>query len=126
MKKLLRFFLFFSYLVFLAYFIILFYVGKNVYLDNKKKSDAILVLGAKAYKGSDYNPCLFARVEHAVDLYKQGFGKKIIMSGGNDIEDMVNEAKIMKKMAEELKVPSTAIILETKSSSSYENIFLSS
>jgi uncharacterized SAM-binding protein YcdF (DUF218 family) len=108
-----------------VYVLLLIYIGKNVYLDNRKKSDVILVLGAKSYKGDTYNPCLVARVQHAADLYKLGFGKKIIMSGGDDREDNRNEAQTMKQIALGMNVPETAIVLEKKSTSSFENVMFS-
>lgn len=106
----------------LIYFSILFYVGKQVYFDNRKKSDAILILGAKSYKGDRYNPCLEARVQHGVDLYKNGYANILIMSGGDDEEDKVNESETMKLIAKSKGVPESDIILENKSTSSYENI----
>lgn len=108
------------------YMFLTIYVGVNVYVDNKKKSDAILVLGAKSYKGVNYNPCLVARVERAAELYKQGYADKIIMSGGDDKEDQKNEALTMQQIAQQLHVPKNDIILEQKSTSTYENILLSS
>lgn len=125
MKKITSVLLFLCSCFLIFYSSILFYVGRRVYLDDKKQMDAILVLGAKSYKGITYNPCLKSRVEHAVDLYNQGFAKKIIMSGGNDLEDKKNEAETMKKIAQELKVPAKDIIIENESSSSYENILFS-
>lgn len=101
------------------------YVGLNVYVDNKTKSDAILVLGARSYKGANYNPCLVARVEHAVELYKQGYANKIIMSGGDDREDHKNEALTMQQIAQKLQVPMKDIILEDKATSTYENMVFS-
>lgn len=122
MKKCMFFMFIFSFFIYLS---VALYVGKNVYTDSKKRADTILVLGAKSYMNGHYNPCLEARVQHAVNLYKQGFGKKIIMSGGNDKEDNKNEATTMKQIAEELKVPSSDIILENKSTSTYENVLFS-
>lgn len=62
-----------------------------------------------------------SRVEHAVDLYKEKFAPKILVSGGTDKEDGVNEAETMKQIAVNFGVPPNDILLETKSSSTYEN-----
>ena len=105
-----------------VYLLLTAYVGLNVYVDNKKKSDVILVLGSKSYKGKSYNPCLVARVEHAANIYKQGYASKIIMSGGDDIEDGKNEAFTMIQIAQKFQVPQHDILLETRSTSTYENI----
>jgi uncharacterized SAM-binding protein YcdF (DUF218 family) len=93
--------------------------------DTSKKADALLILGARSYIAGEYNPCLEARVMHAVELYKAGFASKIIVSGGNDQEDNVNEAKTMKKIAVEKGVPSSAILEEKAATSTFENFSLS-
>lgn len=126
MKKIKIFILIVSTILALIYLLLAIYVGKNVYFDDKKKSDAILVLGAKSYKGNKYNPCLAARVEHAAELYKQGYADKIIMSGGDDSEDGKNEASTMQDIAQKFQIPKNDILLENKSKSTFENIVFSS
>ena len=54
--------------------------GLYVYKNNALKSDVIIVLGSKAYLVDDFNPCLYSRVSHAVDLYNLGLASQIIMS----------------------------------------------
>lgn len=101
------------------------YIRNNAEKDSKVPSDVILVLGARVYISGAYNPCLKARVDHAVTLYKHKFAPKILMSGGNDKEDNANEAETMKKIAIEEGVKPEDILLEKKSSSTYENIMFS-
>jgi uncharacterized SAM-binding protein YcdF (DUF218 family) len=101
------------------------YVGRKASQDTTKKSDVILVLGARSYIKGEYNPCLVSRVAHAVDLYEKGIASKIIMSGGDDTEDGVNEAETMKKIAVEKGVDGADIVLEKKATSTYENFRLS-
>lgn len=88
-------------------------------------ADVIIVLGARSYKDGNYNPCLVSRVAHGVELHKKGFAQKIIMTGGNDREDNVNEAETMRKIAVELKIASESILLEKKATSTYENLVFS-
>jgi uncharacterized SAM-binding protein YcdF (DUF218 family) len=107
------------------YLSLAFYIGVIAESDTKKKSDAILVLGARSYIGGTYNPCLKTRVDHAAALYKEGYAPKIIVSGGNDHEDNANEAETMRKIAMEQGVPKQDILLEKAASSTYENIRLS-
>lgn len=124
----------------ILYTVLLIYIGNKAKLDTKVKSDAILVLGGSAIGGiSCYgpicqhgfvpkprlNPCLVARVNHAVSLYKNHYAAKILMSGGTDKETNVNEAETMKKIAMQAGVPETDILLEEKSNSTYENFALS-
>jgi len=101
------------------------YVGKTATRDNKVHSDVILVPGAKAYRGKRYNLCMLARVEHAVALYKARYAKKLLFSGGIDKEDNANEAETMKSIAISLGVPANDILLETSSTSTWENLLFS-
>lgn len=108
-------------LVFLLYSILAIAVGLRVYRDTSHPADAILILGAKSYKGTTYNPCLVARVKHGVELYQTGFASTIIVSGGNDKEDGSNEAATMRRIALSLGVPMEAILTENTSTSTFEN-----
>jgi uncharacterized SAM-binding protein YcdF (DUF218 family) len=98
-----------------VYGVVATYIGMNVYKDNKVKSDAIIVLGAKAkYNGKD-SPCLVSRINHGISLYKQGYAPILIVSGGNE------EAATMKKIALQSGVKSSDILEENQSTSTYEN-----
>jgi uncharacterized SAM-binding protein YcdF (DUF218 family) len=113
----------FAFLI--SYISLAFFIGNRAESDTKKKSDVIVVLGARSYIDGKYNPCLKARVSHAADLYKEGYAPKLLVSGGNDIEDNVNEAETMKKIAVERGVKAEDILLEKAATSTYENFSLS-
>ncbi|MCE0723003.1 MULTISPECIES: YdcF family protein [Legionella] len=116
----------FVLLVFIiAYSFFALYIIKNAENDEKKQADVILVLGAKAYRNNAYNLCLVARIKHAVDLYKAGYAPKLLFSGGTDTEDGANEAQTMKQIALSLGVPAKDILLESASTSTYENFLFS-
>ena len=99
----------------LSYATLVFYVSNMAKQDTKVKSDVIIVLGEGAFGGiscygpickqkgfvphPQYNPCLVSRIDHAVDLYKNHFASKVLMSGGTDKEDNKNEAETMKTIA---------------------------
>jgi uncharacterized SAM-binding protein YcdF (DUF218 family) len=104
------------------------------------KSGAIVVLGEAAMGGTScygprcqnraassphYNSCLVSRINHAVWLYKEHYAPNILMSGGTDKEDNINEADTMKKIAMEDGVPGADILVETKSASTYQNLVFS-
>lgn len=125
----------------LFYAVVVFYVGNMAKQDTKVKSDAIVVLGEGAFGGitcygpickqkgfvphPQYNPCLVARIDHAVNLYKNHYASKILMSGGTDKEDNKNEAETMKTIAMDAGVPGANILMEKESTSTYENLVLS-
>ncbi len=108
-----------------SYFLGAVYLAKQAEQDTKTKSDVIIVLGARSYIDGEYNPCLKARVDHAVDLYKAKYAPKILMTGGNDTEDNVNEAETMKKIAVERGVHAEDVLLEKNATSTFENFSLS-
>lgn len=137
MKKFVIIFSLIASCVILLYAILVFYIGNMAKQDTKVKSDAIVVLGEGAYGGIScfgprcsqgftphprYNPCLIARINHAVDLYKSHYASKVLMSGGTDKEDNKNEAETMKTIAMGDGIPEKDILLETKSTSTYENL----
>ncbi len=117
------------------------YVVSKAEQDTKVKSDVILVLGGHVISGTScvgpickqkgfvmkphYNPCVVARVDHAVALYKNHYASKILMSGGTDEESGANEALTMKKWAIASGVPEKDILVEKESTSTYENFALS-
>lgn len=109
----------------LVYLSVAIYIGSQVHRDDKTRSEVILVLGARGYINGTYNPCLAARVDHAVALYKEKYAPKLLVSGGMDKEDGVNEAETMKKIAMEKGIPAADILMEKQSTSTYENFLLS-
>ncbi|MBI3887760.1 YdcF family protein [Candidatus Microgenomates bacterium] len=108
-----------------VYIFIALFVANKAGNDIKHKSDVILVLGARSYINGEYNPCLKARVDHAVSLYKDGYAPKLLVSGGTDKEDNANESETMKKIAVEQGVAAKDILLEKAATSTYENFTLS-
>ncbi len=78
--------------------------------DELKKADVIVVLAGDSNE----------RVKQGVALYKAGFSKYIIMSGGSTTSE-VSSAERMKKQALRLGVPEDAIILEPKSLHTYDH-----
>ncbi len=140
MKKLLRILIVAVLSIGLIYIALIIYIGKEAEQDTKVKSDVILVLGGSAIGGitcvgpickngfvpkPHYNPCLVARVDHAVLLYKNNYAPKILMTGGTDAETNVNEAETMKIIAIEAGVPDRDIMVENEATSTYENFALS-
>lgn len=123
------------------FFAILLYISTKAKQDTAVAADVILVLGGRAFSGRDcygpickkvgfipkphYNPCVVARVNHAVSLYNNHSAPIILMSGGTDREDNINEAETMKKIAVEAGVPESDILLEKESTSTYENFSFS-
>lgn len=73
-----------------------------------------IVLGARVRNGEP-SDMLYDRVLSGVDLYKAGKTRKLLFSGGDD------EPDVMKKIAVELGVPESDIILDDLGTRTYES-----
>jgi len=107
---------------FLIYAVLLVLLGLNAERDTAVKSDAILVLGSRAYVNGRINICLESRVAQGVSLLERGYGKFLIMSGGFDVEDGISEADTMRRLAVEMGAKPSQILLERRATSTFENL----
>jgi len=93
----------------------------------EKKYDVAVVLGGISDFDGNYNMLEFNessdRIIHAIKLYKQGFVKKILLSGGTGtmIGLDIREAPNLKKYLTEIGVNEKDIILENNSRNTKEN-----
>lgn len=108
----------------LIFLIISVYIGFSIYsfTNNKiKKSDGILVLGCRV-KGETPSVSLERRMETALNLYNKGYGEKIILSGGQGKGEDITEAEAMRRYFIANRVNPLDLIIEDKSTTTYENI----
>ena len=92
--------------------------------DMVRQADAAVVLSTRSYEGGRLNPCLVARVEAAVELYRAGKVKKLVMSGGLS-RDFQSASGNMQAIAEKMGVPKEDIIQERRAENTFENIVFS-
>lgn len=92
--------------------------------DTVRPADAAVVLSTRAYEEGRLNPCLVARVEAAVELYRAGKVKKLVMTGGIS-RDLQSSAGNMQMIAEKMGVPKGDIIQEREAGNTFENIVFS-
>ena len=90
------------------------------YAQNKKplpkKADAVVVLGAAS-------PVLRERINYGIKLYQQHTVQKMIFTGGTPKFGYPTEAEVAQRYAmQKFNVPQRDIILDTESSSTYENL----
>ena len=81
-----------------------------------------LVLGAGLWKNGTPTPALYYRVATAVDLYKAGKVKKLLMTGDNRFVDY-NEPEAMRKLAVQLGVPNEDIVLDYAGRRTYDSCY---
>jgi uncharacterized SAM-binding protein YcdF (DUF218 family) len=77
--------------------------------DEAKPADAIVVLGAAQYNGRP-SPVLEARLRHAVELYRRGMAKTLIVTGGQAPGDVESEAEVSRRWAVREGVPAASIL----------------
>jgi uncharacterized SAM-binding protein YcdF (DUF218 family) len=85
-----------------------------------QKADAIIVFAGGVGESGEAGQGYEERVEHAVNLYKEGYAPYLIFSSGYVYR--FREPEVMKILATSLSIPSNAIILEEKATNTYENV----
>jgi len=102
------------------------WVGFTVYsysfADYTKSADAAVVLGASVY-GNQPSPVFRERINHAVNIYKKGDVHFIIATGGYGSQSKYSESMVAKYYMLQNGVPESAIIIEEKSQTTFQNLF---
>lgn len=102
------------------------YIVNNTKLDIVDKlsydNDCIIILGAGVRKDGTPSPMLKDRLDKGIELYKEGYAPKIIMSGDHG-QHRYDEVNAMKKYAIEQGVPREDIFMDHAGFSTYESIY---
>lgn len=96
-------------------------VGGLIVTDPEGEYDCILVLGAKVSNGTPSH-MLEDRLKRAVELYKSGEAKKLIVSGDGETPDY-DEVEVMKRFALESGVEEADIIVDRYGLSTYDSVW---
>lgn len=111
----------------IAIFIMLYIVGNVISIclfsmkDQKCKADAAIVLGASTYNG-EVSPVYQERINHGITLYRDGYVKKIIVTGGMGEGNFESDASAAKRYAILQGIPETDILTEDTSTITQENL----
>ena len=79
--------------------------------DYRRPADAIVVFGARTYADGTLSSVLENRVATALELYKQGYGRTLIFSGGPG-DGPVHETEAMRRFALRSGVRNDDVILD--------------
>lgn len=90
-------------------------------LNLDARGDAAIVLGAAVYRESP-SPVFRERINHAIDLYKQGQVQAIIFTGGIGMGDRLAESEAARNYAVAAGVPVRDIFVETVSMNTFQNL----
>ncbi|MBM6617972.1 YdcF family protein [Bacillus suaedaesalsae] len=84
-------------------------------------ADYVIVLGARLH-GEEMSLSLLYRVEAALDYLNTNPSTKVIVSGGQGPGEDITEAEAMLRFFKEKGIPEERILLEDKSTTTYENL----
>jgi uncharacterized SAM-binding protein YcdF (DUF218 family) len=90
-------------------------------MSDNGPADAAIVLGA-AVRTTGPSPVYVERINHAIELYRSGAVKYLIMTGGKGLGERMTEADAGRDRAIAAGVPSDAIFTETLSRDTRENL----
>ena len=109
-------FLLIGYLLFAAADIY-FFSGKN----ELTHADAAVILGAAVWNEAP-SPVFRERINHGIWLYKNGYAKKLIFTGGTFKGAPYSESSVGRRIAMENSIPPGDIYIEEHSRTTYENM----
>jgi len=89
---------------------------------SEEVSDCILVLGCGVWEGGVPSHMLQDRLDTAIEVYKLGGGKKLLMSGDHGTSDY-NEVQVMKDYALAAGVPEEDIFMDHAGFCTYDSIY---
>jgi uncharacterized SAM-binding protein YcdF (DUF218 family) len=89
--------------------------------DQRRPADAIVVLGAAQYNGRP-SPVFRARLDHALQLYREGLAPRLVVTGGVGRRDTMSEATVARQYLLNRKVPPQAIVSQPQGRSTEESM----
>ncbi len=81
------------------------------FTDYRRRADAIVVLGARTYPNGRLSDALRDRMDTGIELFRQGYAPRLILSGGT-VSIGMSEPAAMRKYAIKAGVPDTRITLD--------------
>ena len=106
-----------------SFFTFMIYVVFLQIIPKKKNFDYIIIHGAGLLDGDRIPKLLSNRIDKVIEVYKKDdTPTKIIPSGGQGPDESISEAEAMKRYLVEKGIPEKDILLEDKSTTTYENI----
>lgn len=97
------------------------------FLPKRKDYDFIIIHGAGLIGGEVVTPLLKKRIDKAVEAFHQGQNPnlKLIASGGQGPDEKISEAQAIANYLKSIHFPMDKVILEDRSTTTYENLLFS-
>ncbi len=96
-------------------------IRQYAHIDETQPADVAIVLGAAAWRNRP-SPVFAERINHAIELYSQGYVHNIIFTGGYGRNPQIADSEIARDYAIQRGVPASAIYVETNSTDTEENL----
>jgi uncharacterized SAM-binding protein YcdF (DUF218 family) len=123
--KILKLFSIIVITVFLLSFIIIEgFIINDAQNKNIENANYVIILGA-GLNGSSPSLTLLQRINVAIDYLKKNTNVDVIVSGGKGFRETFTEAEVMSKLLQNNGIESNRIILEDRSTNTYENLVYS-
>jgi len=105
--------------------IVTLFTAANIYsygnTSSEANADAAIVLGAAVW-GNQVSPVFKERINHAINLYRQGRIRKLVFTGGQGNRNEPTEAAAARNYALQNGVPLSDVLIEQQSHTTYENM----
>lgn len=95
-------------------------VRRQSEIDEARKADVIVILGAAEYRGKP-SPVFKARLDHGLELYRRGLAPRILTTGGAGGDPVFTEGGVGRAYLVGKNVPSEAILVEREGSTTAES-----
>lgn len=89
--------------------------------DERRPAGAVVVLGAAQYNGRP-SPIFESRLRHAVDLFRTGDYRFLMVTGGKQPSDKTTEAAVARQFAIAQGVPADMILMEDHGRNTLESL----
>ncbi|MCW5874027.1 MAG: YdcF family protein [Anaerolineales bacterium] len=96
-------------------------IREYAHIDETQPADVAIVLGAAAWRNRP-SPVFAERINHAIELYRQGYVHNIIFTGGYGRNPQVADSEIARDYAIQRGVSAASIYIETNSTDTEENL----
>ena len=126
LEKVNRWLLFIAFTVFYFSFLVLCFVVYSIFIQlmpHRMNFNYIIIHGCSLADGERLTKLLANRVDKAIEIYRKGKGKPIIIpSGGRGSDEKLSEAQAMKNYLLDHQIPEESIVLEEDSKTTWENL----
>ena len=96
-------------------------IEKQSVRDEANRSDMIIVMGAAEYRGKP-SPVLRARLDHAVELYRNHFANFILTTGGAGGDPKFTEAEVGRSYLIDRGIPPERIVVENQGETTAQSL----